>query len=1721
MPVRAQCFLTCKTLQQEKLETQVIQKRIQTFQTKIRTFETQNQLKSFHGEFVKEDRIEEKSIFPILVTSLTISYKSKVFTSSRDYLFLLDSASDGCYVTRQALATIPSHMYLHSGAVRMALEVLGSTTEMGFDQVAIKLRLGTGDWFEVTFLVVDKISESAPFSCTHVEQEIGRIKSYHKKHYEKVLGQINHFCYLPNRGVDFLFSTKLHDKLTANKQLGLYPFLPDVSLTICPVGPKGNIFSGAVKVKNCKCDLDKNFKISLQQLRNRTAAFYAKDLAGNASRLEARLLELFRVENIDAQHNLSSDLRLEDRIFLETISNSCVFLPKEKRYEIKLPFLSGGGQSPVIFNNYIAARDRFLSTERRLMNGLKTGLFKKEAITKIDDSLLEHIRSGRYVELEDQDERVRSDPEEVCNYLPLRLVFNPKSTSTPIRTTLDASSPSGSKIKGFGPSLNSCLAAGLCTLPQQTSCHIGFRRHEWAFGLDLSRFFLSINIHPDHQKFQRFCFRPFGSKGPIKCYQIRSVCWGLNSSPASCSMVLKKHCLLMVENAKKPHHKSKEFKAAVDSLTDGKSIYADNILQSVETLELCIQRIEYLEEIFEAGGFVSGKYFATDPRILKNLPPEKRCQDNLILFTSSDGSQDWMCGSARLLGETFNFKSDMYTFGGFEDIYQRYSEVVSISKRDLASCMARVAFGHINYRAPYVLLIKALLMQVAMAEAEELEALKADEKKPSVSTLWGRDLSPKFLQDFKSWVHFLPELEKLNLPRFLPCLEKPFPAKIITFVDAGSYSCCSVTYCVSYHPREKERYSGFVQSRVRTKPLSLERMNQKKKFTIPRLEMLALSQGHANTMDICRDFGLDPAKRAIIFSDSLCALAWCATDQRNLSLWHLNKARPIQDSKIPLRFCISQLNSADFGTKVVSPDCLNSSLWRHGPGFLLQEEKDWPKMDPGERKLDRKSAVYLDGLVKNAVEVSFFMKTYHTKSVEIDLQEAHPYPQRTWANFESTSFAVLEWMFETSSFFFTILRRLGHYLFIYYNLKSHAARVRFKTKLKREPSPKDIRKEPTLKPCTLQEAYKEARLMFFFWHQRDCFRHEMKVLLKQYNKNIPLQHGRIDAKSRLYNLNPKLHFLGRASYPIILSEGRATGPKVLLDPGNLDVKKVRFDKVTQRVCKDFVRQLHISDMAKTHLTKNDLVNRIREQKVHILRQNQVAVYITSVCGGCARHHSRAINQVMSQLPREMSEPAVNRHGQLAVQRHLVIDHCGEFKISTGNPFQRRITRANHGTTTVHILLIICMVSGHLSLYIVPSVSAAWTALALKNHSNAYLNPWKVFLDNASGFKNLGDSFRHYFADPENQWKLESEFCRSPTHIEFVFGKPLFSAGQGRVERAVQSLKKGLRSIHAHQLFSYHSLQMALSDIQAIVNTRPICQIREFRDAEDVHRTILTPKLLVLGQSDTENSGFDLFDAMDSVRKEVKVEEQWRFRRHLAKKFSEMYQKDVLASKEDRTAWQQASSNVDKIKPGTILLFPKQPSESDKELVSTLGGNASATLKGAFHGWPLAQVQQVIRGNDGEVRGVALRLPDQKVEFEWKRNTYVKKIVKPSSILIRSINSCRMLPAYSKLQEYQESLEKSVPKAKKAEPKPKSHPMVLRSVSRNAKTFFGTVNEIPDDKRYRLADGTLERQLHEENNFFKPLFKWTYNPRPKGSLSRKEKIESRKKQQAKSSKRKAM
>ena len=115
-------------------------------------------------------------------------------------------------------------------------------------------------------------------------------------------------------------------------------------------------------------------------------------------------------------------------------------------------------------------------------------------------------------------------------------------------------------------------------------------------------------------------------------------------------------------------------------------------------------------------------------------------------------------------------------------------------------------------------------------------------EKPSVSKLWGRDLSKEILLEFREWIHELPKLRDLSLPRHMPCLERPqapYDFTVVTFCDAGQISCCSVTYIISYDG-ESKRISSFCQARLRTKPIAMQRMSEKKPYTVPRLEFVAL-----------------------------------------------------------------------------------------------------------------------------------------------------------------------------------------------------------------------------------------------------------------------------------------------------------------------------------------------------------------------------------------------------------------------------------------------------------------------------------------------------------------------------------------------------------------------------------------------------------------------------------------------------------------------------------------------------------------------------------------------------------------------------------------------------------------------------------------------------------------------------------------------------------------
>ena len=1696
VPINVNAFLSIHTLQKKVTSSEKITESLQNHPPS----QSPSQLSCFNSSVMSEDIVmseepddnDEISIFPMLLASWNLEFKGKRFSTQR-LLMLLDNCSDNNFITERALASLPLNSFLSKETVRLLLVTLAGKEPLICDRVVLCYQIGEGGaWLRTSFLVVEEISTREPLACIHLKNKMIPLRQHHRSHHLAQMGNANHFGWVPGKRVDVLLKSSTTQLLLSQPVLNLYPGYPKMVYYKDPSGGTNNVLSGGLSVQECDCKAEKSLW-STAHVDGQTSSFKVQvspkdalatlppELKGDASKLESRLLELFRAENLDRDYNLDNSITLESRVFLDAMEKTFRYDETEKRYEIGLPWLTN--TAPKLYNNYSIALSRFKSTENRLMVNLKKGKLTPDDINKVNRSVLEHIESGVYRKIPDQEKA--KDPDEICFFLPLRLVYNYESVSTPVRCTMDASCESGSQERGFGPSLNDCIAPGTSSLPDQRACHLAFRRHRFTLGLDLSRYFLSVGVTLENRRYQRFVFREFGTEQEISCYEITSVAWGVSCSPQVCSYVLKKHCRLLMERPRQ----SAAMVRACEALIDNFTIYADNIQISIDDIPNVREMVHYWEKIFRLGNFRSGKYCSNDPRGLIDLPPEKLSQENTVLFASNDGTQRNMTAQCKLLGEVYNYKTDCYYFGiQFDELYEKYKHIEAISKRHLASAMATVSFSHLQFRGPFVLKAKQLLAKVCQEEAAEIAALPMGAEKPSVSKLWGRDLSKEILLEFREWIHELPKLRDLSLPRHMPCLERPqapYDFTVVTFCDAGQISCCSVTYIISYDG-ESKRISSFCQARLRTKPIAMQRMSEKKPYTVPRLEFVALHMGVELTLEVCQILNVDPKKRAYVFSDSTIALAWAKSDLRKLAIWHNRRARDIQQAEIPLRYVYSEINPSDHGTKILPVATLQKPLWRHGPTFLTEKSVDkWPIFDPGLRKLDRKSPEFLDGLNVGSVELAFFTSQV-ANSKDAKAMPKYPDPKEL---------ALLKWLHLKTSMFFRAQRRLAYYLLGIQKLRNSPKLFRPKRHWKKRKQPKNTAAEKT--DFTITTAYKDARILWYFWHQSICFGEEQQTLLKQLKQGVPENEGRVGEKSRLYRFNPQLKFVGTRKLPVIYLMGRISGReggKVALDGGHLSFRDLNKDNIAQRTVKDLARQLHVGKMSKAHMSRGALEKALSDQGVLILRQKFFVRHITAGCCKCSRFRSQRIHQQMSELPKAISDPIVNSAHQLECLRHLMIDFAGPLRVSKGSAFQRRVTRkhADQGVIQVYVLLVVDIVSSYLAAYVTPSVSAADTATALASHIAIFLTPRRVYLDNASGFRLLSDELKTYYDDELAQHRLRDEFSHIHPPIQFSFGKPLHAAGQGKIERHVGLVKEGLRKIHQKELFSLHGLNLALQDVCGVINQTPLALTTEVRDAESVNEQLITPKSLVFGEFDAPE---DLYTALESLPKKTSVKEAWEFRKSLAERFSKHYIDGVLPQREKRQKWESATPNLRQLKIGSIVLFDKAPSETDRELAN-LGSLGGVKLRQYFAGWPLGVIQHFLHGADGRKRGAVLRLPDGRVEYSIKPDgKKVRKLVKSPTLLSRSLNSLRSIPAYHHWSEFDASLKPLPTKsAKPKNPTKRSHGMQLRSSSffttgptGSSEEVLGYVSEVSENL---YLNQKLNPDYLGERNFHPIMFPFT-------------------------------
>ncbi|GFW09973.1 DUF1758 domain-containing protein [Trichonephila clavipes] len=131
-------------------------------------------------------------------------------------------------------------------------------------------------------------------------------------------------------------------------------------------------------------------------------------------------------------------------------------------------------------------------------------------------------------------EEIKNETLDKINYyIPHHSVYKPEKTSTPLRVVFDASAKTTS---GF--SLNSILLNGGIIQQDLFSIVSRFRKHEYAFSVDIKKMYRQILVDPNQRDLQRIMWKT-SADAPIKTYKLATVTYGTVSAPFLATRTLR------------------------------------------------------------------------------------------------------------------------------------------------------------------------------------------------------------------------------------------------------------------------------------------------------------------------------------------------------------------------------------------------------------------------------------------------------------------------------------------------------------------------------------------------------------------------------------------------------------------------------------------------------------------------------------------------------------------------------------------------------------------------------------------------------------------------------------------------------------------------------------------------------------------------------------------------------------------------------------------------------------------------------------------------------------------------------------------------------------------------------------------------------------------------------------------------------------------------------
>jgi hypothetical protein len=279
---------------------------------------------------------------------------------------------------------------------------------------------------------------------------------------------------------------------------------------------------------------------------------------------------------------------------------------------------------------------------------------------------------------------------------------------------------------------------------------------------------------------------------------------------------------------------------------------------------------------------------------------------------------------------------------------------------------------------------------------------------------------------------------------------------------------------------------------------------------------------------------------------------------------------------------------------------------------------------------------------------------------------------------------------------------------------------------------------------------------------------------------------------------------------------------------------------------------------------------------------------------------------MAPLPAERTKPA-------PPFSYVGLDCFGPFVVKDGRKENKRWG-----------LLVTCMASRAIHIELLEDMS-----------SDAFLNAIRTIISIRGNVRQIrcdqGTNFVGALSELRRHGKISDQ-------TEFVFNPPHASHMGGVWERHIRSVRSILKDIARKYggRFSSTTLRVALYEIMAIINCRPLSQVSE-------EHTPLTPNMLLTMKSSVTLPPPGKFEESD-----IYSRKRWLHAQAIATHFWNRYKREYLNQLQSRTKWARATRNF---QVGDVVCVDEGDSVRND--------------------WKLAKVTEVFRSKDKLVRKVRL------------------------------------------------------------------------------------------------------------------------------------------------------